>query len=86
MPEFGTLRREIFAWVYFRELFLFKFGMDLISRIGYRWIFREDLFSQILVSSMFYIFWFFRALFSARMLVTELLLKFFEISNRIIWI
>ena len=56
MPEFGTLRREIFAWIYFRELFFFKFGMDLISRIGYRWIFREDLFSQILVSSMFYIF------------------------------
>ena len=56
MPEFGTLRREIFAWIYFRELFFFRFRMDLISRIGYRWIFREDLFSQLLVLSMFYIF------------------------------
>ena len=56
----------------------------MISRIAYRWIFREDLFSRILVLSMFYIFWFFRDLFSARMLVTELLLNFFDISKSII--
>ena len=49
-----TLRREIFTWIYFRESFL-TFRVDLISRIGYRWIFRKDLFSPILVLSMFYI-------------------------------
>ena len=26
MPEFGTLRREIFAWIYFRELFFLDFA------------------------------------------------------------
>ena len=85
LPELGALRREIFAWIYFHESF-FKYFADLISQIGYRWIFREDLFSRILVLSMFYIFWIFRDLFSARMLVTKLLLKFFDISNGFIWI
>ena len=40
----------------FTRVIFLKFRVDLISRIGYRWIFREDLFSQILVLSMFYIF------------------------------
>ena len=52
----NTLRTEIFAWIYFRESFFLTFRVDLISQICYRWIFREDLFSQILVLSMFYKF------------------------------
>ena len=31
-----TLRREIFAWIYFHESFFLTFCLDLISRIGYR--------------------------------------------------
>ena len=40
----------------FSRVIFLTFRVDLISRIGYRWIFREDLCSQILVLSMFYIF------------------------------
>ena len=36
-----------------------QFRVGLIMRIGYGWIFREDLFSLILVLWIFYIFWFF---------------------------
>ena len=60
-PSFilGTLRREIFACIYLRESFFFLvFRVDLTSWIGYPRIFCEDLFSRILVLSMFYIFWF----------------------------
>ena len=64
-----------------------NFRVDLILRIGYWRIFREDLFSRILVLSMFYIFWFFVVCSSASsMWVTELLPKFFDFSNTIIWI
>ena len=41
------LRRKIFEWIYFRESFILTFRVDLISRIAYRWIFREDLISPI---------------------------------------
>ena len=68
----------------FSRVIFLTFRVDLISRTGYGWVFREDLFSRILVLSTFYIFGFFRDLFSARMLVRELLLKFFDISNSII--
>ena len=68
----------------FSRVIFLTFRVDLISRTGYRWVFREDLFSRILVLFTFYIFGFFRDLFSARMLVRELLLKFFDISNSII--
>ena len=54
----GNFFVDLFSWVT-----LLIFPVDLISRIAYRWIFREDLFSRILVLSMFYIFWFFRGLF-----------------------
>ena len=57
-----TLSGEIFEWIYFRQSIFLTIHVDLISRIGYRLIFREDLFLQILVLSMFYIFWFFRGL------------------------
>ena len=40
----------------FSRVIFLKFRVDLILRIGYQWIFREDLFLQILVLSMFYIF------------------------------
>ena len=40
--------------LFLRVIFL-TFPVDLISQIGYWRIFREDLFSRILVSSMFYI-------------------------------
>ena len=58
-----TLREKFSRGFIFASHFFFTFRVDLISRIGYRWIFREDLFSQILVLSMFYIFSFFRGLF-----------------------
>ena len=74
MPELVTLRREIFA-SNFLTFCVINFA---------NW--RTMDFSRILVLSMFYIFWFFRDLFSARMLVTKLLLKFFDISNGFIWI
>ena len=53
------LKERSFAWVYFCESFFFTFCVDLISRIGYRWIIRENLLLRILVLSMFHIFWFF---------------------------
>ena len=52
--------------------------MDLFSRVIFL-TFHEEMFYQC-----FIYFKFFRDLFSARMLVTELLLKFFDISNSII--
>ena len=60
-----------FAWIYFRESFYLTFRVDLILRIDYRWIFREDLFSWILVLSMFYIFWFFLGLFFSQQYVCK---------------
>ena len=36
-------------WIYFRESFFLTFHVDLILRIGYQWIFHEDLYSRILV-------------------------------------
>ena len=80
------LKKRNFRMDLFSRVIFLIICADLISQIGYRWIFREDLFSRILVLSMFYIFWIFRDLFSARMLVTKLLLKFFDISNGFIWI
>ena len=80
------LKERNFRLDLFSRVIFLIFRVDLISRIGYRWIFREDLFSQILVLSMFYIFWFFRDLFSARTLVMKLLPKFADISSSIICI
>ena len=47
-----------------------NFCVDLISRIGYRLIFREYLFSRILVLSLFYITWFF-SWFAFQLVVCE---------------
>ena len=46
-----------------------QFHVDLIVRTGYWWIFREDLFSLILVLWIFYIFWFFFFVWFALQLV-----------------
>lgn len=43
-------------WNYFRESFFLTFPVDLILRIGYRWIFHENLFLGILVLAMYCIF------------------------------
>ena len=55
-PEGYTLRREISHGFIFASRFFLTFRVDLNSRIDYRWIFREDLFSRILVLSMLCIF------------------------------
>ena len=56
MSHFQILQNLVPSGEKFTRVIFLKFYVDLISRIGYRWIFREDLFSQILVLSMFYIF------------------------------
>ena len=62
-----------------------QFHVDLIVRTGYGWIFREDLFSLILVLWIFYIFWFFFFCVvcssASSLWVTECLPKLFDISN-----
>ena len=60
--ELTTLKRDFREDLFSRVIFL-RFRVDLISQIGYPWIFCEDFFSRMLVLSMFYIFWFFRGLF-----------------------
>ena len=65
-----TLRREIFPWIHFRESFFLTSRVDLISPTGYRLIFREDFFSQILVLSMFYILIF--SWFILKLIICEL--------------
>ena len=46
-----NFRVDLFSRVIYWGFFTFR--VYLISQIGYRWIFREDLFSRILILSMF---------------------------------
>ena len=57
-PKKRNSRRNLILQVFF-FFFFFNFRVDLVSWIGYWWIFCEDLFSWISVWSMFYIFWIF---------------------------
>ena len=85
--DFFSVNAEEFSCRFIFASHFLIFQLDLISWIGYRWIFREDLFSRILVLSRFYILWFFAFCSStSSMWVTELLPKRFDISNNIIWI
>ena len=85
--DFFSVNVEEFSCRFIFASHFLIFRLDLISWIGYRWIFSEDLFSRILVLSRSYILWFFALCPStSSMWVTELLPKVFDISNNIIWI
>ena len=43
------LKKRNFCAHYFTRVIFLTFHVDLISRIAFRWIFRKDLFSRILV-------------------------------------
>ena len=53
------LKERNFRVGLFSRVIFLTFRVDLISRIGYQRVFHKDLFSWILVLSVFYIFWFF---------------------------
>ena len=87
-----TLRREIFSWIYFREsLFLnisrgFNFANWLPVDFSRRFIFMNLSFINVLYISIFFYFFFLVCSSSRSMWVTDLLPKFFDVSNSIMWI
>ena len=54
-----TLRREVFAWIYFRESFFETFRVDLVMQIGTGGFFPRINFTNLSVINIWYILIFF---------------------------
>ena len=68
--KYDAIKERSFCVDLFSRVIFLTFCVDLISRIGYRLIFREYLYSRILVLSLFYITRFF-SWFAFQLVVCE---------------